>query len=183
MAIDSSARLSLVERLTVLWYFIDTLTHIVLEGAFVFVSLLGTVNESKSILALPWKEYAKADLRWGISDPTVVSIELITVVLDGLLAAIMVDATMYRRPWKHVVQIILCTCELYGDWMTFAPEWLSGNTNLSNQWHHVYIYLWFCNGIWVVVPLFLLTQSCLAISSLETGRAVKRSIISRSKSQ
>lgn len=38
-------------------------------------------------LALLWQEYALADTRWGTSDPTVVAIELITVLGAGPLAA------------------------------------------------------------------------------------------------
>lgn len=31
-----------------------------------------------------------------------------------------------NKPYRHFWQIILCTAELYGGWMTFCPEWLTG---------------------------------------------------------
>lgn len=39
-------------------------------------------------MAALWREYALADTRWGTSDSTVVSIELITVFGAGPLAAL-----------------------------------------------------------------------------------------------
>eukprot|EP00741_Cyanophora_paradoxa_P003572 tig00000093_g3470.t1 len=165
----TSAGLPLVDKLALVWYFVDALTHFGLEGAFVYLSLGGTVNSSDSILAGPWKEYAKADSRWGVSDPTIVSVELITVVLDGILCLVVMWAIVRRSAYRHTVQIILCVCELYGGWMTFAPEWLTGSKALNtSNWLYLYVYLWFANGVWVVIPLLLIYQSWLHISAAMT---------------
>ena len=40
----------------------------------------------------------------------------------GPLALAMIRAIWNRAPWRHVAQVIICTCELYGGWMTFGPE-------------------------------------------------------------
>lgn len=48
---------------------------------------LATPTSPAGPLALLWQEYALADTRWGTSDPTVVAIELITVLGAGPLAA------------------------------------------------------------------------------------------------
>ena len=63
---------------------------------------------------LPGKEYSLADKRWGVSDPTIVSLEMLTVGLDGPLCLILVYAIVKDKPYRHWVQIVLCTCELYG---------------------------------------------------------------------
>jgi len=43
--------------------------------------------------------------------------------------------------------------------MTFAPEWLSGNTNLDgSNWMYMWVYLTFFNMLWVVLPLWVLWQ-------------------------
>jgi hypothetical protein len=58
--------------------------------------------------------------------------------------------------------------------MTFAPEWLArpvANPNLSSDPLHVWIHLTFMNGLWVLVPLILLWDSCVALTrAADTSR-------------
>lgn len=68
--------------------------------------------------------------------------------------------------------IVLATGEIYGGFMTFAPEWLSGNANLSTgDWMHLWLYLVFFNGIWVVMPGW-----CLWVAWGEVSGAFKDSM-------
>jgi hypothetical protein len=46
------------------------------------------------------KEYGKADTRWLYSDPTVVSLEILTVVLDGLLALVLIYAIVKEKYYR-----------------------------------------------------------------------------------
>lgn len=48
------------------------------------------------------KEYSLADYRWGVSDPTIVSLEIITVIFDGLCCVILVYAILKDRPYRWV---------------------------------------------------------------------------------
>ncbi|OBS66741.1 hypothetical protein A6R68_04713 [Neotoma lepida] len=106
------------------------------------------------------KEYGKADARWLYSDPTIVSLELLTVVLDGFLALVLIYAIVKEKYYRHFIQITLCVCELYGGWMTFFPEWLVGSPNLNTKnWLYFWVYLVFFNGLWVLIPGLLLWQS------------------------
>ncbi|KAI4262300.1 MAG: hypothetical protein L6R42_002516 [Xanthoria sp. 1 TBL-2021] len=138
---------------------------------------------SSSPTALLWQEYARADARWANTDVNLISIELLTVFIAGPLACYIcyllqqcpphsshhrasttsTDNTNTTNPLKntggdHAAQpwflmIVLATGEIYGGFMTFAPEWLSGNTNLSTgDWMYLWLYLVFFNGIWVVMP-------------------------------
>ncbi|XP_062865812.1 emopamil-binding protein-like [Trichomycterus rosablanca] len=148
------------ERWILVWLFYDAIVHITLEGPFVYMSLVGTVATSDSIFAELWKEYGKADEHWLHSDPTIVSLELLTVVLDGFLALLLIYAIIKDKHYRHFVQITLCVCELYGGWMTFCPDWLMGSPNLNtSNWLYFWVYLVFFNGVWVVVPGLLLCQS------------------------
>ncbi|KAF7234819.1 Emopamil-binding protein-like [Varanus komodoensis] len=237
------------------WLCSDVLVHVALEGSFVYLSVMESVEKSDSILASLWKEYGKADARWLHSDPTVLSVEILTVFLDGLLALVLISAILkqkyYRyvflllfshkvmpnpsqphgqrsprlscpppsprkvnasgvsaltipswmtvlgdhpseRVWshggtalsfsdilkppshikssssfRHFVQITLCICEIYGGWMTFCPEWLTGSPNLNtSNWLYLWVYLVFFNGIWVAIPGLLLTQSWTALNKM-----------------
>ena len=48
------------------------------------------------------KEYAKADSRWGVSDPTIVSLELLTVVGNGSLTLLLLHAILADKPYRCV---------------------------------------------------------------------------------
>lgn len=85
------------------------------------------------------KEYSAADFRWGVADPTVVSIEILTVLGAGPLCCYILYQLVKDDPARHYWLIVLSTAEIYGGWMTFCPEWLTGSLNLdtSNA-----LYLW-----------------------------------------
>uniref|UniRef100_A0A8C5M051 EBP like n=1 Tax=Leptobrachium leishanense TaxID=445787 RepID=A0A8C5M051_9ANUR len=162
------------DRWTLVWLFYDAIVHFTLEGPFVYLSLVGTVATSNSMMASVWKEYGKADSRWLHSDPTIVSLELLTVVLDGLLAVVVIYAIIKDKHYRHFAQIILCVCELYGGWMTFCPDWLLGSPSLNtSNWFHLWIYLVFFNGIWVVIPGLLLWQSWHDIKKMHDAKPNK----------
>lgn len=53
--------------------------------------------------------------------------------------------------------------------MTFAPEWLTGNTALqTGDWMYLWLYLVFFNGLWVVMPAW-----CLWVAWAEIGTAFR----------
>ena len=99
-----------------------------------------------------WQEYAKADRRWGGADLTVVSLELLTVFIGGPLSAyigyllaqghgdVEVGGEKKRGFSGKLAfwMVVLATGELYGGFMTFAPEWLSGSPNLdTSNWMYL----------------------------------------------
>ncbi|PSN74824.1 Emopamil-binding protein [Corynespora cassiicola Philippines] len=89
-----------------------------------------------------WQEYAKADKRWGGVDLTVVSLEILTVGVGAPLA-LWICAMLRTEERKGVLKrwfwmSLLATAELYGGWMTFAPEWLTGSPNLdTSNWMYL----------------------------------------------
>ncbi|GAA6230033.1 emopamil-binding protein-like isoform X2 [Lates japonicus] len=162
---------SVRDRWILLWLFYDVIVHLTLEGPFVYMSVFGTVQTSEGPLAELWREYSQADSRWLVSDPTIVSIEILTVVLDSLLALLLIYAVLNDKYYRHFLQITLSVCELYGGWMTFCPDWLIGSPHLNtSSWLYLWVYLVFFNGVWVVVPVLLLVQSWFSLKSLHTLR-------------
>ncbi|KAM6177702.1 emopamil-binding protein-like [Rhynchocyon petersi] len=153
------------------WLCFNALVHILLEGSFVYLTIGGVAN-SNGVLASLWKEYGKADTRWLYFDSNILSVELITVFLDGPLALFLIYAIVKEKYYRHFLQITLCVCELYGGWMTFCPEWLMGSPNLStNHWLYFWLYLVFFNGMWVLVPGLLLCQSWLELKKMHHKEA------------
>ncbi|XP_064638634.1 emopamil-binding protein-like [Lineus longissimus] len=169
-------KLAKVEKWVLSWLIFDAFIHFTLEGPFVVLSLRGTVNESEHFTSLLWKEYGKSDKRWLVSDPTIVSLEILTVVIDGLLAIVLIYAIVKDKFYRHYVQIVLCVCELYGGWMTFCPEWLIGSPNLvTDNPMYLWVYLVFFNGLWVVIPFILMWQSWKALENMKVVKPKAKS--------
>lgn len=144
----SASAFSFPDQVAFVWFVLDAFTHLTIEAAYVYVTMAygGAKFAPKgSFAAIPWIEYGRADARWAAYDPTTLSIELITVVGAGAGALGMIYAMYTRAAWRHVLQLVLCTAELYGGWLTFAPEWLArpANPNLTNDPWMVWIYLFF----------------------------------------
>ena len=73
-------RRAALARVCIAWFLLDALTHLTVELSYVFVTLAhGGAKHSPSILGFIWREYGRADARWAVYDPTVLSLELLTV--------------------------------------------------------------------------------------------------------
>ncbi|KAF1961585.1 Emopamil-binding protein [Byssothecium circinans] len=127
-------------------------------------------NYGTGPLSRLWQEYSKADRRWGGTDLGVVSLEVLTVFV-GTPLALWICELIRRDERKGVLKrwfwmMILATGELYGGWMTFAPEWFTGSPNLdTSNWMYKWLYLVFFNGLWVVFPLWILYEAYQAMGS------------------
>lgn len=118
-----------------------------------------------------WREYAKADRRWGGSDLTVISLELLTVFIAGPMALWVCNCLRKQSPDAWFWMVVLATGELYGGFMTFAPEWLSGNPNLdTTNFMYLWVYLFFFNTLWVWLPLWILYEAYWNVTSAMKGR-------------
>lgn len=67
--------------------------------------------------------------------------------------------------------------------MTFAPEWLSGSRNLdTSNFMYMWVYLFFFNMLWVVIPLWVLYEAyheiylAFARASGAIGREIKKEL-------
>ncbi|KAJ3477378.1 hypothetical protein NLI96_g10499 [Meripilus lineatus] len=165
------------DRFTWIWLAFDAMIHFTFEGSFLYLSTFGRqVVTSSGPFAELWKEYARADARWGVSDPTIVSLEILTVFGAGLICCYVLRQLANDDPARHYWLIVLSTGELYGGFMTFSPEWLTGSAalNTSNALY-LWVYLVFMNVIWVFIPIWLMYDSYNHIaSSLRFQQAVLR---------
>ncbi|XP_004714137.1 emopamil-binding protein-like, partial [Echinops telfairi] len=167
LGLQLGLRRGATDRAVLAWLCSDALVHWVLEGAFVYLALVGNIADTDGLLASLWKEYGKADARWLYFDPNIVAVELLTVFLDGFLALVLIYAIVKEKYYRHFIQIALCVCELYGGWMTFSPDWLVGSPNLNtSNWLYFWIYLVFFNGVWVLVPGLLLGHSWVELKKM-----------------
>ncbi|KAF9514565.1 hypothetical protein BS47DRAFT_1328764 [Hydnum rufescens UP504] len=166
------------DRRVFVWLSFDALIHFFLEGSFLYLSVFGrTVHRSSGAFAEMWKEYARADLRWGVADPTVVSLELLTVLGVGPLCCYVLYLISRKDAMQHYWIIVLSTMELYGGFMTFGPEWLVGSPNLNtSNPMYTWLYLAFMNLIWVFIPAWLLFDSYGSLAHSLPASAAKKGI-------
>lgn len=199
---------SLQLRILFIWHAFDALIHFILEGSYLwncFFSHIPSTTEvshylppnvyflgqkgylfgaeyGTSPLSALWREYAKADKRWGGSDLGVISLELLTVFVAGPMAVWICHCLKKERADGCFWMIVLATGELYGgrscvpvgQWqklvliecfpgfMTFAPEWLSGSPNLNtSNFMYTYVFracfqrpVWLTRNSWVYLFFF-----------------------------
>lgn len=65
-------------------------------------------------LAVLWQVYARADARWAGVDLTVLSLEILTVLFGGSLAAVVCWDIARGSPRANLGMVVLATAELYG---------------------------------------------------------------------
>jgi hypothetical protein len=116
----STLPFTFAEKLTLVWFLIDAFTHLSIELGYVYLALTTTAKKTDTYLGHIWREYGRADARWAVRDPTVISIEIATVFM-GILCLFQIYGILKRSSWRHPLQMIICVSELYGGWMTFAP--------------------------------------------------------------
>ncbi len=74
-----------------------------------------------SLFALVGQEYAKADFRWGVSDPNIVSLEILTVFFNGALCLLLVYAIFNNKAyrcalWYLIIAFKLCNAGTMCRW-------------------------------------------------------------------
>ncbi|KAI9898303.1 hypothetical protein N3K66_006663 [Trichothecium roseum] len=124
-----------------------------------------------------WMVYARADRRWAGADLGVISLELLTVFFDGPLALYICYGLTKKDPKTSIWMIILATCEIYGGFMTFCPEWLTGNLNLdTSNFMYKWVYLIFFNMLWVFIPFWVIWYAVNDISGALNERRIKKDL-------
>jgi hypothetical protein len=76
---------------------------------------------------LTGKEYTRADFRWGVSDPTVVSLEILTVLGAGPIGCYILKKLIADDPARYYWLVVLSTAELYGGYVN--------TNNIANGFH------------------------------------------------
>ncbi|KAJ2416707.1 hypothetical protein GGI10_000777 [Coemansia sp. RSA 2530] len=149
------------DKLIVMWMLVCAGIHIVLEGYFSFNH--GTLAGKKTVMADLWREYAHSDSRYLTSDPFTVIMEGITAVFDGSFAIVTAYGILTDSPIRHPAQLMTSLAQLYGDVLYFATNYMD-NFRYTNP-HPMYFYGYFVlmNLPWVIIPTYLIVDSCKSI--------------------
>ncbi|KAJ2799525.1 hypothetical protein H4S07_005413 [Coemansia furcata] len=153
--------LSCKDKAIVVWMLVCAGIHIVLEGYFSFNH--GTLAGKQTIMADLWREYAHSDSRYLTSDPFTVIMEGITAVFDGSFALVAAYGILADSPIRHPAQLITSLAQLYGDVLYMATNYME-DFRYTNP-HPLYFYGYFVlmNLPWIVIPTYLIVDSCKSI--------------------
>ncbi|KAK3366343.1 Emopamil binding protein-domain-containing protein [Podospora didyma] len=145
--------------------------HCFFEGYFVVNH--ATMPSSQALFAQLWKEYALSDSRYMTSDPFMLCIESLTVLIWGPLSYLLAGYIAFGRGSgenlrrRHILQVILCIGHMYGVALyygtCFFVERHGGISFSRPEVLYQWVYFAGLNAPWAVVPAMLLYQSFRAI--------------------
>uniref|UniRef100_A0A5B7BX71 Putative 3-beta-hydroxysteroid-Delta(8),Delta(7)-isomerase n=1 Tax=Davidia involucrata TaxID=16924 RepID=A0A5B7BX71_DAVIN len=147
---------SKIDRLLMCWWIFTGLTHMILEGYFVF-SPEFYKEKTACYLAEVWKEYSKGDSRYAARDSGVVSVEGITAVLEGPACLLAVYAIATRKSYSYILQLAISLGQLYGTAVYFMTSYLEGD-NFAVSMYYYYAYYIVANSFWVVIPTLIVIR-------------------------
>jgi len=156
------SKISAIDRILMCWMAFTGLTHLILEGYFVFSPNFYKLN-SPFYLAEVWKEYSKGDSRYAARDSAVVTVEGITAVLVGPACLLAVYAIAARKSYSYTLQLAVCLCQLYGDTVYFVTSFLEGD-KFSTGPYYYWAYYVGANSFWFVIPSIIAVRCWKKIS-------------------
>ncbi|KAK4419732.1 putative 3-beta-hydroxysteroid-Delta(8),Delta(7)-isomerase [Sesamum alatum] len=169
-------KISKVDRLLMCWWIFTGLTHIILEGYFVF-SPEFYKKKTPHYLAEVWKEYSKGDSRYAGRDSGVVAVEGITAVLEGPACLLAVYAIATKKSYSYILQVAISLGQLYGTAVYFLTSVLDGDDFAASTYYY-YAYYVFANGWWVLIPTIIVIRCwkkiCAACEVLEQKKTKTR---------
>nr|CAB3472583.1 unnamed protein product [Digitaria exilis] len=164
--------LSKTDRLLMCWWAFTGLTHIIIEGTFVFAPSFFK-KENPNYFDEVWKEYSKGDSRYVARDVATVTVEGITAVLEGPASLLAVYAIASRKSYSHILQFAVCLGQLYGCLVYFITAYLDG----FNFWispFYFWAYFIGANSFWVWIPTLIAMRSWKRICSVFRVENVKK---------
>ncbi|KAJ5578678.1 uncharacterized protein N7459_007642 [Penicillium hispanicum] len=159
--------LRMADRIAILWFVLSGTLHCFFEGYFMIHH--DNMASAQDLFGQLWKEYALSDSRYLTSDTLVLCMETMTVLLWGPLCFVVAYLTATRHALRHPIQLIVCMSHLYGDTLYYATSLFDHYRNdrpyCRPEPYYFWLYYFFMNFIWIVVPGYYLYQSISIIST------------------
>ncbi|PRP82438.1 hypothetical protein PROFUN_09466 [Planoprotostelium fungivorum] len=152
---------------SVLWLLFSGAIHSAIELTFTL--------DRDGIISKATDFYGAADFRYGRPlDPGTAAMEYMTAILVGPFCFLTALAAVNGWRWRHPLQIVTCTSQLYGlVWFSLQPTFTGGLHSQASSDPFLFWFVFFgLNAPWGVFPTILLVQSFYSItSSLPTESA------------
>ncbi|KAE8694438.1 putative 3-beta-hydroxysteroid-Delta(8),Delta(7)-isomerase [Hibiscus syriacus] len=169
-----SRNLSKLDRLLMCWWAFTGLTHVILEGYFVF-SPEFYKEKTGFYLAEVWKEYSKGDSRYAGRDSAIVAVEGITSVLEGPPCLLAVYAIAKGKGYSYILQFAISLGQLYGTFVYFITAILEGD-NFSASPFYYYAYYILANSFWILIPSLIAIRCWRKISFAVQSQRQKKKV-------
>ena len=150
--------LNVWERARARWY--------LWNGAIIHIMMDGGVGALKK-LPLFRHQYKILDARFNDDDAITVPVLVGLVEIFVMAPLCFLTYYAYRRgsSWRYPMEVMICTCHIFGTIMFCLPEHLEGFKNIETDFDfeftlHKITYFWFgygANFIWIVLPLCFLS--------------------------
>ncbi|KIH94135.1 cholestenol delta-isomerase [Sporothrix brasiliensis 5110] len=155
-----------------IWFTLCGGLHWFFEGY--FVKHHATLAGSQTVRAQLWKEYALSDSRYLTSDPFMLCVEGLTVLVQGSLCFLTAATIVYgarlpagRSGLRHVLQMVVSTVHLFGVLLYYGTllfeESIHGASHCRPEFQYRWVYFAGMNAPWVAVPLYALYSSSKSI--------------------
>jgi hypothetical protein len=149
---------------TVFWLLLCFIIHSWIEYSFVF-RREGNVSGFQTGMDL----YGAADMRYGFGErlalePGTAAMEAITAFVSGPLSLLLAWGIVGQKSWRWTVQIITCTCQMYGlAWFAAHPFFSVEPCSSSDPFLYWVIFVGF-NAPWGIVPPMMLLSALFKIN-------------------
>ncbi|KAF4974458.1 hypothetical protein FZEAL_8629 [Fusarium zealandicum] len=153
--------LSRAETLTTMWFALCGCIHLFFEGYFSYNSM--DMASQMDIFGQLWKEYSLSDSRYLTQDSFIVCMETVTAVFWGPMSFVCAWCIVREHPLRHPLQIIISLGQIYGDVLYLGTCTYSSVVfdivHCRPERFYFWVYYFFCNFIWIVIPMVLLVGS------------------------
>ncbi|KAJ2413677.1 hypothetical protein GGF41_005912 [Coemansia sp. RSA 2531] len=89
--------------------------------------------------------------------------EGITAVFDGSFAVVAAYGILADSPIRHPAQLITSLAQLYGDVLYMLTNYMEGFKYTNPHPMYFYGYFVLMNLPWIVIPVYLIIDSCRSI--------------------
>uniref|UniRef100_U5GTD3 EXPERA domain-containing protein n=1 Tax=Populus trichocarpa TaxID=3694 RepID=U5GTD3_POPTR len=139
-----SRKLAKIDRLLMCWWAFTGLTHVILEGYFVFSPEFYKDKTAHYLAEV-------CDSRYAARDAATVTVEGVTVVFEGRASLLAVCAIASGKSYSYILQFSVSLGQLYGTAVYFLTAYLEGDHFAASS-YHCYVYYIGANASWVVIP-------------------------------
>lgn len=147
------------------WFILCGSLHCFFEGYFVLNH--AHLASSNDLFAQLWKEYALSDSRYLTSDPFMICVETITVIVWGPLCFATAVSICRGGSLRYPLQIIVSLAHLYGVALYYSTcyvnEKYKGLVYSRPEFLYFWVYYVGFNAPWVFVPAAILINSMRVI--------------------
>ncbi|KAA8564563.1 hypothetical protein EYC84_011483 [Monilinia fructicola] len=134
-------RLNAKDQGLILWFILTGSIHIFFEGYFVYNHHARMASRT-DLFGQLWKEYALSDSRYMSSDSFLLTIEAWTVILWGPLSYLTAVFITTNSQFRHTVQALVSTGELYGNLLYLVTSLLDEYTTGRRYYRPEPLYFW-----------------------------------------